>query len=397
MLAVWLSPIYLLVNAYLLIRIFQWLGACHGALHDRKFQITFGLIYLFFALTPLTAYLSGQGMLHRILKILNNDWMGILLYMIMIIASADILRFFLKKTSLRKVSWFRSGRFFVVNGGICMALILSLVTFGILHPKVIKTNDYQVKIAKSCGEIKEMKIVLIADLHVGYSVDLRHVKQMVRKINRQHPDLVVFAGDFYDNSYEAIQNPQKTAMYLNQIESRYGVYGCLGNHDLEEDILAGFTFSKEGELEENEKMISYIEKDCGIHLLKEEAVLIQNDFYLIGREDPARARKLGEERKSPKELLAKCDPKKPIFVLDHQPKEYDLLNKAGADLDLSGHTHDGQMFPINLLMKFIWENPSGYQKIGNMHTVVTSGVGIWGPAMRVGTDSEIAVITVKFE
>ena len=126
-------------------------------------------------------------------------------------------------------------------------------------------------------------------------------------------------------------------------------------------------------------------------------VLIGNDFYLVGRRDPSRSEKLLETRKTAEELLEGLDHNNPIIVMDHQPKESETLEKAGADLTVGGHTNNGQLFPLNLLMKRIWENPSGYKKIQKMHTVVTSGVGVWGPAMRVGTDSEIVTITVSFE
>ena len=92
--------------------------------------------------------------------------------------------------------------------------------------------------------------------------------------------------------------------------------------------------------------------------------------------------------------MDKC---KPIFVLEHQPKQLEELDSAGVDMQLCGHTHDGQLFPGNLTVKLFWENPCGYLKKGNLNNIVTSGVGVWGPAMRVGTDSEICVITVHFE
>ena len=90
------------------------------------------------------------------------------------------------------------------------------------------------------------------------------------------------------------------------------------------------------------------------------------------------------------------DLKKPVFVIDHQPRELEELAAAGVDADFCGHTHDGQMFPGNLLMKFLWENSYGYMQVGSMHNIVTSGVGLFGPNMRVATKAEICPITVNF-
>ena len=95
-------------------------------------------------------------------------------------------------------------------------------------------------------------------------------------------------------------------------------------------------------------------------------------------------------------MLKDCDLTKPVIVMDHEPKEFKQLSEAGADLDLSGHTHDGQIFPGNLVTGMMWENSCGYKKIGNMHSVVTSGAGVWGPPLRVGTKSEVCQITVRF-
>ena len=91
------------------------------------------------------------------------------------------------------------------------------------------------------------------------------------------------------------------------------------------------------------------------------------------------------------------DLSKPVFVIDHQPKELQELADAGVDLDLCGHTHDGQTFPGNLTIRMMWENACGYLKKGDMHNIVTSGVGVFGPNMRVGTAAEICSVTVKFE
>ena len=137
-------------------------------------------------------------------------------------------------------------------------------------------------------------------------------------------------------------------------------------------------------------------RQAGITLLADEAVTLGNGVQLVGRKDPSRDKKLGDDRLSPEALLEPLDQARPVFVIDHQQKELDELAAAGADLDLSGHTHDGQMFPGNLIMPLIWDNPCGCLQVGGMYSVVTSGLGVWGPDMRVGTKSEIVRITVHF-
>ena len=136
---------------------------------------------------------------------------------------------------------------------------------------------------------------------------------------------------------------------------------------------------------------------ANIHLLQDEGVLIDGSFYLYGRADYERPGRGIQQRQSPAELTQDMDQSKPILVLDHEPRELQELADAGVDLDLCGHTHDGQMFPGNLTIHLFWENPCGYLQKGRMHNIVTSGLGVFGPNMRVGTKSEICCIDVNFD
>ena len=137
-------------------------------------------------------------------------------------------------------------------------------------------------------------------------------------------------------------------------------------------------------------------KEADITLRDDEVTWIDNAFYLVGRKDIQKPGDGTTNRKTIEELLSNVDKTKPGFVLEHQPKQLEELDNAGVDMQLCGHTHDGQIFPGNLTVKLFWENPCGYLKKGNLNSIVTSGVGVWGPAMRVGTDSEICTITVYF-
>ena len=142
-------------------------------------------------------------------------------------------------------------------------------------------------------------------------------------------------------------------------------------------------------------MDKFLEK-AGITLLRDEYTLIDNSFYLYGRPDYERPGRGIDERKSPQEITADMDLSLPVLVIDHEPRELQELADAGVDADLCGHTHDGQLFPGNLTIKLMWENACGYLKKDNMHSIVTSGVGLFGPNMRVGTKSEICDIMMHF-
>ena len=245
------------------------------------------------------------------------------------------------------------------------------------------------------GAAADLKIVLVSDLHLGYNIGLRQMEKMVAKINAEKADLVVIAGDIFDNEWEAVQEPARMAELLRGIRSKYGVYACYGNHDIEEPILAGFTFRQRAPKASSPQMDAFL-SDAGIQLLRDEGVLIAGSFYLYGRADAQRPGAGISERKSPQEITQDMDKTRPIIVIDHQPRELAALAAAGVDIDLCGHTHDGQMFPGNLVVRPFWENFYGHLQKGSMHNIVTSGVGLFGPNMRVGTKAEICPITVHF-
>lgn len=398
MIAIYLSPIYLLLNLYILRWAYLWMGTCHSILRTLGFRLIFAVIYVLLSTSLLTGFLiKNPKSLHRMLKITGNYFLGIFLYTLVIILLADFGRILLKYVF--HASWIHSRTAFTVAGAICALLILLLSACGIFHAKYIKTTSYDVIINKTIPERTSMKVVLLADTHFGYNAGVLHARELVRKINKQKPDLVCIAGDIFDNEYDAIRNPEKLAKTLRGIKSTYGVYACWGNHDLNEEILAGFTFKhKDGDLSDikDPRMKKFL-KDSNIHILEDESVLINDQFYVIGRKDASLTEKIHETRKAPAQLTEKLNRDKPIIMINHQPKELQELADAGVDLDLCGHTHNGQTFPGNFTIKLMWENPCGLLSKDNMTNITTSGAGVWGPAMRIGTDSEICSINIQLK
>ncbi len=394
MIAVLLAPVYLLLNAYIFRWLIRYMGACTHHFKKTWVRLVVLAVYGFLALSILLAFFWPA----RWLIYLSNIWFGTLCYILLTVLAADGIRLIAKLIVKRgkKREWKESRRLFVVSGTFCIALILSLSVYGYLNARHIHTADYSVTINKTCKNLNSMRVVLVADLHLGYSVGNAQMSQMVKKINAQEPDLVVIAGDIFDNNYDALKNPDKIARTLRGIKSNYGVYACYGNHDIQEKILAGFTFSHDKKKMSDPRMDQFL-KDAHIQFLHDEGVLIDDSFYLFGRADRERPGRGISKRLSPKELTEDMDQDRPILVIDHEPDQLQELADAGVDLDLCGHTHDGQMFPGNLTIKLLWENPCGYLKKDRMHNIVTSGVGVFGPNMRVGTKSEICVIDVGFQ
>lgn len=398
MLAIFLAPIYILLNIYVLRWGYLWIGNCHHLFQSRIFRIILTVIYTLIALTPLTGFLIRKpAFLHRILKITSNYFLGIFMYILMVLFSIDIVRLILKYAV--HASWIQSRIVFAAVGACCICIVIIISFSGIYHAKHIKVTPYKITVDKSAPDMDSLKIVLLADTHFGYNSGAVHAQEIVDKINEQQPDLVCIAGDIFDNEYDAVREPEKISEILRTIRSKYGVYACWGNHDLNEPILAGFTFKhkKEDSKQLKDPRMKRFLQNSNIQLLEDEAVLIDNSFYVVGRKDASLIEKIEEKRKTPAQLTEKLDKDKPIIFIDHQPKEFQEIADAGVDLDLCGHTHDGQTFPGNITIKFLWENPCGYLQKGSMHNIVTSGSGVWGPAMRVGTNSEICTINVTFQ
>lgn len=390
-----LAPFYILVNVYVVRWMIRWMGACSHIFQSAVFRAVFIIFYILIASSLLTGFLINKPeFLHRILKTTGNYFLGTFLYIILVIVVVDLVRLILKYVFHARFLEFRST--FVITGFVCMALIILISVYGILHVGTIKVTPYEVTVNKKVKDMDSLKIVLLADTHFGYSINCRHAQKMVEKINAQNPDIVCIAGDIFDNDYDAISDPEGVCNALKSIKSRYGVYACWGNHDLDEPILAGFTFGGKKKDQADPRMEQLL-RDANIHLLTDEAELIDDKFYVVGRNDSSRTHKLGGQRLSPAQLTKDLDLDKPVIFIDHQPKQLQKTADAGADLDLCGHTHDGQIFPGNLFIHLFWENSFGYLKKDKMHNIVTSGVGVWGPDMRVGTNCEICPITVHFQ
>ena len=398
MIAFFLAPIYLLVVFYLAIRTIAWLSSWYAEFRTWKGRVPVFVIYGLLSMTIPVAFLLPNGTKIRwIGQMIANYWLGMLMYLVTVIVVADVVRLI-----LHRVRHMKKGQHFprpVFAGiGLLCAIIISIVSvYGIVHARKIYTTTYNITMDQKSSSIKGLNVVLVSDIHLGYNIGAKHLQRMVDKINAEQPDVVVIAGDFFDNDYDAVREPEKDIEILSGIQSKYGVYACFGNHDIKEKILAGFTFGwNDPEKASDPRMDEFVEK-AGITLLQDAYVKIADSFYLYGRPDAEKPGRGIAERKTPEELMAEMTGDLPVIVIDHEPRELQELADAGVDLDLCGHTHDGQMYPGKILTDIYWENPCGYLQKRQMQNIVTSGVGVFGPNMRVGTNAEICSIQITFE
>lgn len=394
MIFLFLLPFYLGVSSYMMFRFFYWMKHCNHRFNWLRFKVPFAVVYLFMALSPVIAFLLPKSAVAIVIRRISTYWIGIMLYSLLYVVLFDLLRLIAKHTKLKNTLLFSRGSVISI-GSVVVACAVVTCLYGIFNARNIKVNEYSVTVNKSCGSDKHLKAVLVADLHMGYAIGVDHITNMVEKINQQDADIVIIAGDIFDNSYDGMDDPEGIKAQLKSIKSKYGVYAVYGNHDIDEKILMGFTFDWGGKQLHSEKMTNFI-KECNIKLINDESVLINDEFYLVGRRDTDKPGTEDGTRAEISELTKDLDKTKPIFVLSHEPDELQKTADAGADIDFSGHTHDGQLFPGNLTIGLFWENPCGMIKKDNMYSIVTSGVGVYGTFMRVGTDAEICSVDIDF-
>ncbi|MCQ4636287.1 metallophosphoesterase [Anaerovorax odorimutans] len=388
--------VYLGLNIFIWKRTLGWLRSLHGVLHAKWVTIFFTIIHVLLAVSPAAYALFSNDAAKAAVKYISNIWIGVFIYALFFMVLSLLGTFVYRRVKKIKRGDPVRRRLVAARGAAVAVLILGFSAYGMIHVGTIKTSTYDITVHKACASGDRLKIVLVADMHMGYSIGKKQMAEMAEKINAQKPDLVCIAGDIFDNDYSALQNPERLMEIYRSIKSKYGVYACYGNHDVAENLVGGFTVPFGGKTINENEMNDFLRKS-NVKLLQDQTELVDQAFYLIGRRDASKPGTESASRKSIEELLAGVDQRKPVLLLDHQPKELQEIADAGVDVDLSGHTHDGQIFPGNLTIRMMWENACGYLKKGDMHSIVTSGVGIWGPAMRVGTDSEIAVINITFD
>jgi len=220
----------------------------------------------------------------------------------------------------------------------------------------------------------------VTDVHLGTIICNSHFMRIVKIINSLNPDIVLFAGDLVDEDIEPVirQNLGET---LRQIKSKYGIYGITGNHE----YIGGV-----------EPACKYL-IEHGVIMLRDSVAKVANAFTLVGREDVSIRQFNGKKRKQLSELMNGVDTTLPVILMDHQPLRLDDVVDHGVDLQLSGHTHHGQLWPFNYISQAVYELSWGYMKKGSTHFYVSCGVGTWGPPMRTGNRPEVVHVKLKFE
>ncbi|MDR0247683.1 MAG: metallophosphoesterase [Burkholderiales bacterium] len=238
---------------------------------------------------------------------------------------------------------------------------------------------------------KQLRIVQLSDLHISHYSSATLMQEMVSHVNRLQPDVIVITGDIIDSSVKPYFN-QEMPRILGELKSRYGVYATMSNHDY---------YGESPKL----NIDAYVRSN--MRVLRDEVLYLDEPgVTLIGRDDwildsrrlpPSVSLDVTENRAPLAALTARADPATPWILLDHQPREIDEPVAQKIDLQFSGHTHGGQFFPINLIVKHLYKNPWGLLTQGTYSLIVTCGFGTWGPPLRFPSYPEIVVADVLFQ
>lgn len=258
-----------------------------------------------------------------------------------------------------------------------VALLLLVGHVNALFPR-IRTLDLTV--TGKASEMKGLRIVAVSDIHLGSIVGRSRVNRIVSMINSLEPDVVLLPGDIVDEDLAPVIS-RNLGEALRNIESRFGVFAVTGNHE----YIGGV-----------EPASAYL-MDHNIIMLRDQTVKVNDSFFLVGREDRSLGRFNGGRRKDLSELMKEVDCKLPVILMDHQPFGLSEAARYGIDLQLSGHTHYGQLWPVNYIVEQVYEVAWGYRKIDGTHYYVSNGAGTWGPPVRLGNRPEIVQIRLRFE
>jgi uncharacterized protein len=264
-----------------------------------------------------------------------------------------------------------------ITGAVIVSIALIFVVWGHINTYFPAVKRVDLSINKKAGNLKDLNIVMVSDLHLGSILGSSFLEKIANKANELNPDIVLFAGDVVDEDVGSILKDH-IGDALKKFKSKYGIYAITGNHEF---------FSG---AEASSKYLS----EHGVIMLRDLLVKIDDSFYLAGRED--RQGNSIKRRKELSNLLEDVDFSFPVIMMDHQPFQLDEAVNNKVDLQLSGHTHNGQLWPFNYITDMIYEVNWGYKKKENTHFYISCGVGTWGPPVRTGSRPEIVNVVLKF-
>lgn len=365
--------IYGSVNYYLFVRGVQAFSLTPWL--KRWFTIVFWLVAASFVTGSLLEYTISSAFSEWVYRI-GSFWLAAMLYFTLTVFLIDLVRvanhFFHFLPEFTPLMRFRLGIGVV-------SLVTVIVVAGHINALWINVKEIPLTIHKKVTGNPEVKILMASDIHLGALIGERREKRLLEIVNEQKPDLVLLCGDQVDGEIAPVLR-KNLGKHIQEIQTPLGVYAILGNHE----YIGGI-----------DKTLPYL-RSININVLIDTTIVLPNGIQLVGRNDRSGAGYTNGLKTLP-ELLAGTDQEKPIIVMNHQPYNLEEAVQNNVDLHLSGHTHDGQLWPFHYLTEAIFKLSWGYLKEGDTHLYVSCGYGTWGPSVRLGNRPEVVIFKVKFD
>ena len=358
-----LSPLAI----YTYIRVRQQIAARLGKWLWTLFSVMLALGYPFAE----TLSHSAAGPWARVVMIVGYCTLPFLLYLVLIVLATDVIVGILRLAKVLSGETTRTPRFRKFRLALWLLLPLNVVVIGLVNHQRLQVREYAIDVPRKSSSIAQLRIVFVSDIHLNAITADDLLERLVSKINAARPDIVLIGGDVLEGD-RPDEDTRGYEAQFRRIRAKYGIYGAPGNHDRRVAERTRFF------------------ENAGIRLLFDSVQRIDDAFYVVGRNDQRSG-----ERKAVEDLFRGVGDDLPVILLAHRPVDFENVSRSRADVQLSGHTHNGQVFPANLVTRYQNELSWGYLKKRQTHFFVTSGVQLWGPPVRTAGVSEIMVINVN--
>jgi predicted MPP superfamily phosphohydrolase len=345
---------------------------------------TFLFLFRIFLLALILAFPVGHLVDHycrcqasNFLSVIGSFWLAPMLYFFLTLVLIDLFRvinhYFMIFPQFINTNPVTAGRVLFI--GVFLLVSLTLF-FGFKSARNVKITRIDITLKKLSREHNALNIVQISDMHLGTIIHKKRLIEIVDKANALDPDLVLITGDLVDESVDRLEDMVEP---LSKIKSRLGVYAVTGNHE----FYAGV-----------DQAVRFMEQ-AGVRVLRNRYVTIDSILNLVGLDYITPEQQSARKDPPLESIMRDMDKSLPTILMYHAPVRLEKAEAAGIDLQLSGHTHKGQLFPFNFITNLVYTIDSGYARIGNMQIYVSNGVGTWGPPVRVGAPPEIVQIRLK--
>lgn len=367
--------VYTLAHYYLYVRALQ---AFSPQLTVKRWGTVFYVVLASSFMIGMFMERMFPSIFNEILYKIGTCWLAFLLYFVISLVLIDITRIINHFFPFLPVL---SQQHKTIIGLLVIGFVTIVIVIGHINAKHIRVNHIPLTITKKVEGKKQISILMASDLHLGAIIGKSWEEKFVNIVKKENPDLVLLCGDLIDGEIAPVIRNQ-LGKHMQEISAPLGVYATTGNHEYIGNI---------------DKSLSYLHS-ININVLQDTVLTLPNGIQLAGRKD-LQSQHAGNDNnpmQSLKSLLTGIDHSKPIIVMKHQPYQLDEAVDAHVDLHLSGHTHHGQLFPINLITNALFELSYGYRQKGNTHFYVSSGFGTWGPGVRLGSRGEVVVFDIVF-